>query len=227
MFQRLLVIIVGLGLLTACAKPPVKELENTRRIVAFAYASGASQLAGEQYRAADSTLQEAEQLVAGGSYRKGRKTLERARKLAAQAVNLTVHRKKLWEEEQQRRLAEEKARLEAERLALEAERLALEAEKPKVKPPPPPPPPAPKPSPAPKLVDRVEVSDGETLASISARGTVYSDKLLWPLIYKANRDQIKDPQEIFSGQMLVIPRDKSEEEKESAREEARELNLFE
>ena len=56
---------------------------------------------------------------------------------------------------------------------------------------------------------------------------VYDDAFLWPLIYKANRDQIKDPKEIFSGQMLMIPRDKSRDEADAARQEARELNLFE
>ncbi len=78
----------------------------------------------------------------------------------------------------------------------------------------------------PKLVDDIEVKAGENLAMIAARAEVYKDALLWPLIYKANRDQIKDPKEIFSGQILMIPRDKSRDEAEAARQEARELNLF-
>ncbi len=36
-------------------------------------------------------------------------------------------------------------------------------------------------------------------------GKVYNDARLWPLIYMANRDQIKDPDLIFPGQRFVIP----------------------
>lgn len=36
-------------------------------------------------------------------------------------------------------------------------------------------------------------------------GTVYKDARLWPLIYVANRDQIKDPDLIFPGQKFIIP----------------------
>ena len=36
-------------------------------------------------------------------------------------------------------------------------------------------------------------------------GKVYNDARLWPLIYMANRDQIKDPDLIFPGQQFVIP----------------------
>ena len=34
---------------------------------------------------------------------------------------------------------------------------------------------------------------------------VYRDAKLWPIIYKANRDQIKDPDLIFPGQKFMIP----------------------
>ena len=36
---------------------------------------------------------------------------------------------------------------------------------------------------------------------------VYNDAKLWPLIYIANRDQIKDPDLIFPGQKFKIPAD--------------------
>ena len=49
------------------------------------------------------------------------------------------------------------------------------------------------------------VEAGESLASISAQSDVYDDPLLWPLIYKFNRDQIKDPAMIYPGQRLQIP----------------------
>ncbi len=51
------------------------------------------------------------------------------------------------------------------------------------------------------------VETGESLSSISARSEVYADPFLWPLIYKFNRDQIKDPALIYPGQRLQIPMD--------------------
>jgi nucleoid-associated protein YgaU len=40
---------------------------------------------------------------------------------------------------------------------------------------------------------------------------VYKDARLWPLIYVANKDRIKDPDLIFPGQKLVVPALKTEE----------------
>jgi nucleoid-associated protein YgaU len=226
MFRRLLVVICGLALLAGCAKPPVEELAETRSVVAYAYASGASKMAPEQYRIASEALAEAEALVVAGSYRKATLRLELARRYSAQALSLTVHRKKLWEQEQQRKLEEQLARQEAERKAKERKAKEETAHKTVKVMPHPAPVPEPKAPPEPVFLEKVEVLPGENLGSISARKDVYGDILLWPLIYKANRDQIKDPQEIFPGQVFVIPRDKSAEEMTAARQEARELNLF-
>jgi LysM repeat protein len=50
------------------------------------------------------------------------------------------------------------------------------------------------------------VKRGETLPQIAAQSDVYNDHTLWPLIYRANRDQIRDPRHIWPGQVLRIPR---------------------
>lgn len=70
------------------------------------------------------------------------------------------------------------------------------------------------------------VGTGENLYGIAAKPAVFNEGLLWPLIYRANRDQIKDPQQIFPGQQLTIPRNVSDSEKESARETARQSGIF-
>lgn len=66
------------------------------------------------------------------------------------------------------------------------------------------------------------VKRGETLPSIAALPEVYDDPCLWPLLYRANRDQIKDPKRIWPGQVLRIPRNVSREEISEARRYSRE-----
>ena len=224
MFKRLLLIIAIVVLSAGCAKPPVEELSGARSVVAHAYASGAAKYAPGEYQLASSALQAAEQQVLTGEYRKALRTLELARRYSMEALNLTLEHKEQLALEQEK-LAEEK-RLEKlkKQRELEQQKQAelkkqQESKKPAVKK-------IPLVLPESKPVDRIEVQAGENLAIIAARAEVYKDALLWPLIYKANRDQIKDPEEIFAGQILMIPHDKTKEEKKAARRKARELDLF-
>lgn len=50
------------------------------------------------------------------------------------------------------------------------------------------------------------VRRGETLPQIAARNEIYNDASLWPIIYRANRDQIRDPKHLWPGQTLKVPR---------------------
>ena len=50
------------------------------------------------------------------------------------------------------------------------------------------------------------VRRGESLPLIASQPEVYGDRNLWPLIYRANRDQISDPRHIWPGQVLQVPR---------------------
>ena len=77
-----------------------------------------------------------------------------------------------------------------------------------------------------KLRLNYTVSEGELLWTIAKRADVYGDPLLWPLLYQANRDQIKDPRKIYPGQTLTIPRNVSEEEREKARNLAKKSDIF-
>jgi len=49
-----------------------------------------------------------------------------------------------------------------------------------------------------------QVVRGDNLWDISAKAEVYSNPYQWPLIYKANKDQIKDADLIYPGQNLAI-----------------------
>ena len=62
---------------------------------------------------------------------------------------------------------------------------------------------------------------GECLWRIAGYPSIYSDPFLWPLIYSANRDKIKDPDLIFPGQVFAIPRDSSKADKDKAKHKAR------
>jgi nucleoid-associated protein YgaU len=62
--------------------------------------------------------------------------------------------------------------------------------------------------PTPALADTATfhiVKPGETLWSIASLAEIYGDPLLWPLIYRWNRDQIGNPGRIYPRQRLVIP----------------------
>uniref|UniRef100_A0A831UHT2 Potassium binding protein Kbp n=1 Tax=Geobacter metallireducens TaxID=28232 RepID=A0A831UHT2_GEOME len=69
------------------------------------------------------------------------------------------------------------------------------------------------------------VKRGETLPQIAARSDVYGDANMWPLIYRANRDQIRDPRRIWPGQVLRIPRNASREDVAEALRHAHERQL--
>ncbi len=54
--------------------------------------------------------------------------------------------------------------------------------------------------------DSYTVIGGDSLWGISGRGDIYGNPYQWPLIYKANRDQIKDADLIYPGQVFSINR---------------------
>jgi nucleoid-associated protein YgaU len=57
---------------------------------------------------------------------------------------------------------------------------------------------------APALADEVHVvKPGETLWQIAAN--LSGNPRRWPELYRANRDQIKDPSLLYPGQRLAIP----------------------
>ena len=61
------------------------------------------------------------------------------------------------------------------------------------------------------------VKRGESLPFIALQPEIYNDRNLWPLIYRANRDQISNPKHIWPGQVLRIPRNPSREDLNEAR----------
>jgi LysM repeat protein len=62
---------------------------------------------------------------------------------------------------------------------------------------------------------------GDSLWDIASYRVIYGNPYQWPLIYKANSDQIKDADLIYPGQVFSIPRDMSASDIEAAISHAR------
>ncbi len=88
-------------------------------------------------------------------------------------------------------------------------------------------PPAPEPTPEPiaqpekEVLTEWTVVRGNNLWSISSHEEVYDLPEQWPLIYKANLDQINDADLIYPGQVLTIPRKMSQQDIDGAIAHAR------
>ena len=206
-------------LLWGCATPPRQELLTARTALAKAETAEAKALAPEEYRAASAALRDGEELIRRKKYRLARQILPLAESHAQKALL------KAREEQVQRELRKVREReallaREATVAAEIAQEMAVQLPAKKM----PAPPPVIRPTKV--LAESYRVRGGETLWTIAARKDIYADALLWPLIYQANRDQIKDPRQIYPKQTLTIPRRASDEDKQVAREKARESKIF-
>jgi nucleoid-associated protein YgaU len=64
--------------------------------------------------------------------------------------------------------------------------------------------------------DTYNVVRGDHLWGISSKSMIYGNPYQWPLIYKANRDKIKDADLIHPGQVFTINRNASGTEVDAA-----------
>lgn len=69
--------------------------------------------------------------------------------------------------------------------------------------------------------NRYTVKRGDSLWGISSSAPIYGNPFMWPLIYKANRDQIRDPDLIHPNQVFSVPRNYSQEEANSSMQRAK------
>lgn len=89
-----------------------------------------------------------------------------------------------------------------------------------------PPPPAPvvetpaAPTAEPTPDSKYIVVKGDTLWGIADLSLAYHDSFQWPLIFKANRDQIKDPDLIYPKQEFSIRHDYSDTDVSKAKQDA-------
>ena len=232
---RCLITLALVASLVSCAKPPHQELDAAEFMVNRARELQAMDFAPVEYQAARTALSDAHRAMDKADYGDARDSVEYALQHARRAVSLAEEGKaRLERKEAEQAILAEQAR-QAERKKAQAEKTQIkpETKQPAVQPavqpaaqPAAQPAPLPTPKPQIEMVDKYNVGEGETLWTISAQPQVYGEGLLWPLLYQANRDQIKDPRQIFPGQTLGIRRDMTSEEQEEARQRARESDIF-
>jgi len=95
---------------------------------------------------------------------------------------------------EKRRIEEERRRAEEERRRKEEEARRAEEARGKMFPP------------------TYVVQKGDYLWRISGMNTIYKNPIFWPIIHDANSGKIADPDLIYPGQELTIPRDLSEQQ---------------
>ena len=76
------------------------------------------------------------------------------------------------------------------------------------------------------VVQKYTVKAGDTLWAISNQTGIYSDSFQWPEIFKTDRDQIQDPDQITPGQVLTITKDLTEQQVAQVRKLASETPTF-
>jgi hypothetical protein len=212
-----LIIALLLFVLAGCATPQPRFRQEAVAVWNDAGREGYALSLPSGYRQLHSDLSQGEKLLHEGEVEEAdqryQEVIRRGRELKRQNAEVKAR------EEAER--VEEAARLKAEALKLEAERLRVRQEEElrlaRAKLPPPPPPPPIKVEREPPRPAVYTVKRGETLPQIAARPTIYGDSSLWPLIYRANRDQIRDPKRLWPGQILRIPRNVGKEEMAEAR----------
>ncbi len=171
---------------------------------------------GALWRDSEAKLKAAEEAFAGGDYARAKRLAEQAGREAELAINqhYLERARPLIEEGQalRGRMTEaEAARLSQAEQAYQAKegRRAFELISP--------------------LVSAVRgrepeiyvVRPGDNLWDIAERGAIYGNPYLWPLLFRANQDQIEDADLIYPGQRLRVDRNATPEEIQGAIEHAK------
>lgn len=222
--RRFVIALLACGLLASCSAPAPTWRVQAARMVDKLERQGAPQLLPQEYKNLLETFEHGEAVF---FVRKSEQNADDYYLLVLQKGDvlrdeLQRHKERLLAEERRRAVAEA-ARREEERMVREAAQAverqrqleqAKTADKVAVKAAAAPA--ARKSAPpreaAPSQPAAYTVRRGETLPQIAARVEIYNDSSLWPLIYRSNRDQIRDPKRLWPGQVLRIPRHFSRDE---------------
>ena len=230
MSTRLVILILLFAGLVGCASDKLSWRHDAGLLYDRLRLTGVDKLLPDEFRSLEETLSRGEALLKEGDEEEAEKfyrlaltkgllfernvATERERRAEAARLKAVAEQSELKRQkaiqEEQLRLAEEKSRIEADAAAGapvrdKTEKLQPVRER--------------------QLAAYHTVKRGETLPQIAAQSDVYNDHTLWPLLYRANRDQISDPRQIWPGQALRIPRNANRYDIAEARRYAQEHPL--
>lgn len=77
-----------------------------------------------------------------------------------------------------------------------------------------------------KSSEHYRVAKNDCLWSISAKSSIYGDAFEWPMIFKSNRDLIKDPDLIYTDQVFLIDKEGTPAEMQHAKKNAEETPKY-
>lgn len=222
--QALLLVLI-LQVLAACSTPLPRWRPEARTAIEIARGKGGKTLFPEEFADLENAFRQGELLLADdevagaeqfyllalakGKLLTEQVDTERMRREGAERQQQEEARRAAEREQRSREEAEEKhrkqelaaAKARAAEIAARAEAERRAAEKSRQQP----------------LAASHTVKRGETLPQIAAQSDVYNDAALWPLLYRANRDQIRDPRVVWPGQVLRIPRNLGRDDVAEAR----------
>jgi hypothetical protein len=157
-------------------------LEAAKAALAKATEAEAPTLVSSAFGQAETKLDEARDLYQDPcKYGEAEAAANDAARLADNSAQAAVAERKRLDEEARKRAEEEQRRKEEEARRLEEERLKM-------------------------FPPTYTVAQGDSLWRISGMEKIYKDSVYWPIIHDANGNKISDPDLIYPGQELTIPR---------------------
>lgn len=157
-------------------------IEAAKAALAKATEAEAPTLVASAFGQAETKLDEAVDLYKDPcKYGEATAAARDAARLADNSAQAAVAERKRLEEEARMRAEEERRRKEEEARRLEEERLKM-------------------------FPPTYTVAQGDSLWRISGMEKIYKDSVYWPVIYDANGNEISNPDLIYPGQELTIPR---------------------
>ena len=177
--RLLFAVILSMGLMTGCATTGETEPTAAEAIAAAKSANAEAKALGYEWTTTQGIIDSAEAALAAGNEDEAKALADKARRQAENAIA----QQKLAESMSD---ADKAALAGAESDMSDSNQMGAAAG-----------------------VTSYSVVGGDNLWSISGKENVYGNSYQWPLIYKTNRDKIKDADLIYPGQMFDIDQNAS------------------
>ena len=182
--RLILVTFLAFGLITGCATTTEPEQTAAEAIAAAKAANADAKALGYEWRDTRKIIKSAEAALAAGNEDEARALANKARMQAENAIAQKKAEDKKFADKMTE--ADNAALSSAESDMSHSEHAGMGAG-----------------------VTSYSVVRGDNLWDISGKENVYGDSFQWPLIYKTNRDKIKDADLIYPGQVFDIDQNAS------------------